>query len=287
MFYQKDGFDPANTSLQPVYDFKPFSDYFTTWFPQGCTDKDFIVALYEAAVAYMDTCIQSLLEKLATLGLEGETVVVFTSDHGETLYDHECWFDHHGMYECTLTVPLAFKYPGQTPALRLQDPCQLKDLMPTLLDLMGIGTDIAFDGRNLMRRVRGEAFEQECESYITECTWMRKHGWRTPQWKLMVALEPDFHYKPEIELYNLVDDPGELKNVAEENPETVAYLRQRMEAHIARRTAATGRPNPMETNLDWHGQGCGPFKTSDQAYQMLHIGDPEAARRLQADKEKK
>ena len=99
-----------------------------------------------------------------------------------------------------------------------------------------------------------------------------------------VALEPDFHYKPEIELYNLVKDPQELVNVAEHNPEVVACLRSRMEAHIARRTAETGRANPMDTNLDWHGKGCGPFTSSDQAYEMLHIGDPEAARRLQANK---
>ena len=44
---------------------------------------------------------------------------------------------------------------------------------------------------------------------------MRKHGWRTPQWKLIVALEPDFHFKPEIELYNLIQDPEENDNVAE------------------------------------------------------------------------
>lgn len=284
MFYQKDAFDPNNKSLQPVYDFKPFRDYFLSWFPPGCTDKDFIIALYEAAIAYMDTCIQSLFEKLNALGIAEETVVVITSDHGETLYDHDCYFDHHGLYECTLKVPLAFKYPGKIKSKRLSEICQLKDLMPTLLDLMGIETDIAFDGRNLMKLVRGEPFCQETEMYLTECTWMRKHGWRTPEWKLIVALEPDFHYKPEIELYNLICDPGETRNLAQEDPETVVWMRTRMEKHIALRTKAVGRANPMETNLDWHGYGCGPFKSSDQAYHTLHIGDPEAARRLQADK---
>ena len=286
IFYQNNEFDPANRSLEPVYQFKPFCDYFYSWFPEGCTDKDYVVAQYAGEVAYMDACIQSLLTKLEDLGLEENTLVVFTSDHGETLYDHECWFDHHGMYDCTLTVPLAFKLKGQTCARRLSDYCQLKDVMPTVLDLMGIKTKIKFDGRNLMKRVRGEGLAQESEMYITECTWMRKHGWRTPQWKLMVALEPDFHYKPEIELYDLIKDPQELHNVAAENPETVAYLRDRMLAHIARRTAATGRENPMDTNLDWHGMGCGPFKTSDQAYNTMHIGDPAAARRLQAGKDK-
>jgi arylsulfatase A-like enzyme len=110
---------------------------------------------------------------------------------------------------------------------------------------------------------------------------MRKHGWRTPEWKLIVALEPDFHFKPEIELYNLVKDPGENHNVASENPEVVEMLKKRMEKHILRRTSQTGRENPMYTNLNWHGYGEGAFKSSKDAYDTLHIGDPEAAKRLQ------
>ena len=38
------------------------------------------------------------------------------SDHGETLYDHDCYFDHHGLYDCTLRVPLVFRLPGTVPA---------------------------------------------------------------------------------------------------------------------------------------------------------------------------
>ena len=57
--------------------------------------------------------------------------------------------------------------------------------------------------------IRGEVPTFESEIYITECTWMRKHGWRTPEWKLIEALEPDFHFKPPVELYNLIEDPEE------------------------------------------------------------------------------
>jgi hypothetical protein len=59
-----------------------------------------------------------------------------------------------------------------------------------------------------------------------------------------------------------------------------------MLAHIAKRTAQTGRENPMYTNLNWHGHGGGPFKTSQQAYDTLHIGDPNQAARLQAESRK-
>ena len=283
MFYAANEFDQNNKSLESVYEFKPFRDYFYTWFAPGCTDKDYIIAQYDGAVAYMDACIQNILAKLESLGLEEETLVVFTSDHGETLYDHDCYFDHHGLYECTLTVPFVLRLPGKVPeGKRYADYCQLKDVMPTIMEILGIDTGIDFDGRSLMPLTRGEHREAEPEFYITECTWMRKHGWRTPEWKLIQALEPDFHFKPEIELYNLIKDPEEYNNVADKEPGVLKMLQERMLQHIAKREKEVGRENPMYNNLNWHGMGCGPFKTSQQAYDTMHIGDPEAAKKLQA-----
>lgn len=283
MFYQADAFDKNNHSLDCVYNFKPFCDYFYTWFPEGCTDKDYIIAQYDGAIAYMDACIQVMLEKLRTLGIEDDTIVVFVSDHGETLYDHDCYFDHHGLYDCTLTVPLIIRYGRKIKkGCRFDNTCYLKDVMPTLLSLMEIETEVQYDGRNLLPLMEGQPVKEEPEFYITECTWERKHGWRTPEWKLIVALEPDFHFREMLELYNLVEDPEEYHNVADENPEVVQCLKARMEAFIAKREKEVGRDNPMYTNLDWHGLGGGPFKSSEEAYNRLHIGDPETARKIQA-----
>jgi arylsulfatase A-like enzyme len=168
--------------------------------------------------------------------------------------------------------------------VRVKGFTQHKDLVPTLLDLAEIDRpNLTFEGRSLLPLMRGEIPSYESEFYITECTWMRKHGWRTPQWKLMIALEPDFHFKPEIELYNLVEDPDENNNLADSQPAVVAMLRDRMNAWITKRESETGFPNPMLHQGDWHGkEGVGPFKTSQQAYDTLHIGDPAQAARLQA-----
>ena len=279
MFFQGDPCDPADDRMQKVYDFRPFGDYIKSWVPEGCTNPDYVIAQYDSAIAYMDSCIQVILEKLKTLGIEEDTIVVFASDHGETLYDHDCFFDHHGMYDCTLVVPLIIRWKNHLPeGIRIADYCQLKDVTPTLLDIMGIDNGVKFDGRSLMPLVRGEEREPESEMYITECTWMRKHGWRTPEWKLMVALEPDFHFKPEIELYNLVKDPEENHNVAEENPDIVACLKGRMEAFIKKREEETGRPAPIYTNFL---RPEGPFKTSQEAYEGKYIGGIADAVKLQ------
>src|SRR5260370_38899467 len=111
---------------------------------------------------------------------------------------------------------------------------------------------------------------------------MLKHCWRTQDRKQIDALEPDFHFKPPVEMYNLVQDPDENVNLAESEPEVVALLRHRMEQWIAQREKETGFTNPMLTQGDWHGHtDIGPFTSSQQAYDTLHIGDPNQAARLQ------
>ena len=289
MFYHGDECDPTNRSMDPVLNFKPFGTFFKSWMPPGITDKDYIIAQYDGAIAYMDACIQSIFTALERMGILDDTIIALNGDHGETLYDHECWFDHHGIFDNVLHVPLIIRYPDRVPAgMRLSGFNQHKDLLPTLLDLAGLAEKAEndgrqFDGDSLMALVNGDAASFDSEFYITECTWMRKHGWRTPGWKLMIALEPDFHFKPEVELFNLVEDPNEDHNLAEERPDVVAALRGRMDAFIAKREAETGLTNPMLTQGDWHGQkGVGPFKTSQQAYDTLFIGDLDKAIKLQA-----
>jgi arylsulfatase A-like enzyme len=288
MFYDGNETDPNNDSLKKMYEFKPFADYIKSWIPEGCTDSEYIDAQYDGAIAYMDSCIQSIFTSIETLGIEDETIVVITADHGETLNEHECYYDHHGLYECTLRVPLIIRYPGKVPeGKRVSSITQIKDIMPTILELAGIDSGINFDGRSLVPLMHGQPFDEQPELYLTEATWMRKHGWRTPEWKLIVALEPDFHFKPEIELYNLIKDPKELVNLADQEPEVVALLKARMEAHIAKREKQTGRTNPIYTNTDWHGKGTGPFKSSQEAYDSMYIGSMNTARNLQAKAAKK
>ncbi len=288
MFYGGNECDPKNRSMKPVMDFKPFRDFFVSWMPPGITDKDYVIAQYDGAIAYMDACIQTLFTALNARGILDETIVAFNADHGETLYDHECWFDHHGIYDQTLHVPLILRYPPKVAAgKRVRGYNQHKDLVPTLLELAEVETDIAFDGASVMDMARGEAASHTSEFYITECTWMRKHGWRTPEWKLIVALEPDFHFKPMVELYNLIEDPGENNNLADTHGDVVTLLKGRMDAFINKREQETGLPNPIYHQGDWHGhKGIGPFQSSQQAYDTLHIGDPNQAAKLQAESRK-
>jgi arylsulfatase A-like enzyme len=275
MFYSGNECDPDNRSMEPVFAFKPFADFLASWMPPGITDAEYVIAQYDGAVAYMDACIRRLLTRLEELGQADRTLIVFNSDHGETLYDHDIFFDHHGLYDQTLHVPLILKCPGCLPAgQRVRGYALHQDLLPTLLELLGVETDLAFDGRSVLPLITGERATNYTEFYLTECTWMRKRGWRTPEWKFFEALEPDFHNKPPVELYNLIEDPGELRNLADEEPGVVELLRARMTEWVNRRLAETGKPDPI---LGFH---IGLDK---------YIGSIATAQKLQAheDKEEK
>ena len=285
LFYHGNERDPDNHSLDAVYAFRPFADFFRSWFPPGVTDSEYIDAQYDGAIAYLDLNLAILFEALQRLNLYQDSVIVVTSDHGESLLEHGCYYDHHGLYDGTLRVPLIIRYLPAVPAgFRDRSPSEAKDVMPTLLDLMGIeAPDESFDGSSLVARLSGprEASHRGLGLYLTEATWMRKHGWRTAEWKLIEALEPDFHFKPPVELYDLIRDPGETVNMAAERPDVVQALRTRLTSHIQRREHETARPSPIHAATDWHGLNRGPFSSSEDAYTTLHIGSIQAAQQIQ------
>ena len=250
MFYSKNPCDRKNKSMKPVFAFKPFADFLKSWMPPGCTDKDYVIAQYDGELAYMDACIECLVARMEALGILEDTLIVVTGDHGETLYDHECFFDHHGLYEPTLTVPLIYYWPGRVPAgVRSSAHTLHEDLMPTVIDLCGLkrfAKGLRFDGKSLRGCFTDPEKTPRSEFYISECTWMRKQGWRTPIWKFWEALEPDFHNKPPVELYNLLEDPEESVNLASKERQVVEMLRHRMQAWIHRRERQTGKKSNIE-----------------------------------------
>ena len=274
MFYSK---NPCSTKLpytmKKVFAFKPFADFHKSWMPPGLRDHEYVVAQYDGELAYMDACCQRILTRVEELGCAEDTLIVVTGDHGETLYDHDCHFDHHGLYEPTLVVPLVFYWAGndKVPQGARSNAYSLhEDLLPTILDICGLkrfAKGVKFDGRSNAPFFTDTQGSHRSEFYISECTWMRKQGWRTPIWKFWDALEPDFHNKPPVELYNLVEDPEESVNLAEKEPRVVEMLRERMDKWLKRRCRQTGKANPI---LDYH---IGTEK---------HIGSIATAKKLQA-----
>jgi arylsulfatase A-like enzyme len=251
MFYTGDEKDPANRSMERVSASPWFANYFSEWLP-GVTDIEFVKAQYDAGIAYSDACLAHVFNRLEELGLGDDTLVLLGADHGEELDDHGMWFDHHGLYDTNVRVPLLVRYPGRRYAgSTLPSLVTLTDLAPTVLDALGhTALTEGMEGVSLDPLLAGETNRARESVYLTECTWMRKRGWRTPDWKLIEALEPDIYGMPPVELYDLRSDPGERQNLAEQRADVVRRLREARDAHVARRVAETGGPDPLVAQLD-------------------------------------
>lgn len=251
MFYGGDEKDPRNHSMDPVLNFPPFMYYFRQWIGD-VTDIEFPKAQYDAEIAYMDFCLQHVFQRLDDLRLSEETLVILTADHGEEMDEHRMWFDHHGLYDTNVHVPLILRMPGTIPAgLRVPGQVRVLDLPPTVLDLVGrseLAAELGMQGRSFAPALSGSLPEGTARSlFLTECTWMRKRAVRTPEWKLIVARDhPDLHGCPPVELYDLAADPGEQHNLAAARPEVVGELRAELDGWRERRLRETGLPDPIE-----------------------------------------
>jgi len=168
------------------------------------------IAMYYANLAQMDDCAGQVLNTLKELGLEDDTVVVYTSDHGEMLGEHGLWHKFV-FYEPSVCVPLIFRAPGMVVRnAASMTPVSLTQAAPTLLDLCGLPVPSGLDGGSL----RADLTEP---GRTRATTVFSEYNLRKPVAKYMIR-QGDFkfnYYVNDIpELYNLRTDPKEMRNLA-------------------------------------------------------------------------
>ncbi len=236
LFYKGDPCDPAHDSLQGMEDRHVLGKTWReTWFPKlggHITDAHYIESLYDAEVRYCDEGIGTVLARLDALGLSENTIVVITSDHGELMFRHGIFFDHHGLYDGNLHIPLLIRVPGQEHR-HVKGMTATPDTAPTLLELCGLPRPEAMEGQSLVPWLRGERDDAPREFVVSqECTWQMKWSLRTQKHKFILARQPDVYATPMRELYDHDTDPQELHNIAESNPETTNRLEHQLENWI-------------------------------------------------------
>ncbi|MFS0726716.1 sulfatase [Paenibacillus sp. 1P07SE] len=178
----------------------------------GEEDRERLVATYYGMISLMDKYIGRILDRLDSLGLTEETIVVFTTDHGH-------FFGQHGLqakggfhYEDLLKLPFIVRHPGHVPAGRTSDAIQsLVDLAPTFLDCCGLQIPRSMTGvsqkqvwRGLSASARDHAI---CEFRHTERTIHQK-SYIEERYKLTL-----YYNQVYGELFDLLEDPGELRNL--------------------------------------------------------------------------
>ena len=180
------------------------------------------IAAYYAMIELIDHNVGRMLDALERTGQADDTLVIFTSDHGEMLGDHGLLLKGCRFYEGLVHVPLILRWPGRIAAGLTTDALvELTDLAPTLLDAAGLATPAHMAGRSLLPLLRGATAEHRpavrCEYYAalrslppkpggrpdTRATMIRDH-----RYKLAV-----YHGHPLGELFDLQEDPHEHRNL--------------------------------------------------------------------------
>jgi arylsulfatase len=240
-FYPPDAdpYDVNNHSMDEAWNWEPFKWYFHSWMP-GVTDAEYVINLYDGETASMDHHLREVFRALEPV--RAETLVIITADHGEVLNEQKGYFDHHGLYEGNIHVPLILYWPGKLPAgRRVPGFVQNLDLAPTLLELAGIPDRDGMEGLSLLPTAFGLRDRNYDELYFSEATWEVKRAIRSGRWKLIDSIEPDRHGRPMQELFDLDADPAEQHNVIEAHPEVRRDLQDRLHAWVQRRLAEAGR----------------------------------------------
>lgn len=257
----RDPFDPANRSMERAYDHLayPFFKHHHYDLIGAVTDSDYYDALYDAEIRYLDDRLKELDDRLETLGIRDETLLVLFGDHGESLTEHDIYWDHCGLYEPTAHVPVILRWPGRiAEGRRVPGFVQQVDLLPTILEAVrreqppGIDPRKAadpaeLDGRSLWPAIEGRVERTHEVVYLSECAWQAARAIRTERYKLIRTYDAGLFVRPERELYDLSADPAETVNLAEAQPELADRLERQLEEWVA--SKLNGRPDPMNRQL--------------------------------------
>jgi arylsulfatase A-like enzyme/tetratricopeptide (TPR) repeat protein len=200
----------------PFFLFLHFYDPHLLYSPPERFRTKYHEAPYFGEVAFVDSVLSGLLPILETNGLDDRTLIILTSDHGESLEEHGEPTHGFYVYEATQHVPLIMYCPGLIPAGKvIEGSVNVADIYPTVLDILGIEPAESVQGETLVpsifgNRKTGEAIYEETYYGAEMFGWARVHALEKDGWKYIDAPEP--------ELYHLPDDPGETNNLASENP---------------------------------------------------------------------
>ena len=183
----------------------------------GTSDAKTLIAAYYAMIKLIDDQLGRILDALNDTGQRENTVIIFTSDHGEMLGDHGLIQKGCRFYDGLVRVPLIFSWQGQfETGLKSNALVELVDKAPTLLELAGLPVPEGMHGQSLIPILRGQGNTNHHRHYV-RCEYYDALDrpdhtfatmYRDKRYKLVV-----YHGHQEGELYDLVDDPGEFNNL--------------------------------------------------------------------------
>ena len=213
------------------------------------TDRKVIIALYDGQVRQLDDYIGQLTEKMKKWGILDNTIIIVTSDHGEELFEHG--FIGHAstslnakLYDEIIHIPLIIWWPKKIKHRVVDELVQQIDVMPTILDILGLPIPEGVQGYSLVPSIQGKPANNLrpvfCETILggyqstKEMEDIKLRCVRTKEWKLIYTNTLTSNVSSEgtgngkYELYNFSSDLNEERNVFENHPEVAKELKKKL-----------------------------------------------------------
>ncbi len=252
------------------------------------TDLDRLRALYDGEIGWVDSNIGRLLQQIKSHSpdLFENTLVVVTSDHGEEFFEHGELCHQNNLYESSVRIPLIVSCPARIgKGTKIDTPARIYDIVPTILDYAGLEIPEVVEGRSLRPAIDEEDAQSrpallELARLSKETGYDQHFSLRLGNHKLIVVQVREWSKeKPydlsgavldeRYELYDLLVDPEEKQNLADEKPDIVARMmgtlqtllaesdRKRAEIHSGDRAGEGAIPEDLKESLRGLGYGGG------------------------------
>ena len=221
------------------------------------------VSLYDGEIAAVDQEIGRVLEALRASAVKDRTLVVITSDHGESLGEHDYYFDHgENVFEPSLHIPLIVVNPGSPAGQRSKALASTLDLLPTVLDAAKVSWPPDLGGLSLLGVVEGKATLRRDRLFAqNDRNLTATFGHR---FKIVATPEGE---GARLALYDREKDPGETQDVAKREAEEFRANRRELELFTERSDREWARTRPL-----LEGRSGEPRLTAEACEQLKALG---------------
>jgi len=198
-------------------------------------DRLHVEDLYNREVEYTDAQLGVLLDRMAEMGLMKNTMIIFTSDHGEEFWEHSDVSHGHSYFTELMRVPMIIRLPDGYPVVRRRIDAQVRliDVAPTILDYLGQSDMVQAEGESLLPLITGEEEPTDRPAFYESMIYYRElKGYSDGEFKYVLDEETG-----EDQLYHLGDDHGERVDIAADDPERRLAMKSTLMDHLKRQRA--------------------------------------------------
>jgi arylsulfatase A-like enzyme len=211
------------------------------WAVAGRDRLGYYVAQYDGEIALVDQEVGKVLDALAGSPHGAKTLVILTSDHGESLGEHDYYFDHgQDVHEPSMAIPLVMALPGAPAGVRAAGLASTLDLVPTVLDAVKVSYPPDLAGASLLRAVKGGAAAGPPRLFGAN---ERNHAATWDERYRLIGVPGDTAVA--YALFDRAVDPGETRDVSRARTEVLREARRELELFQERSDRAWARTRPL------------------------------------------